>query len=94
MFPFALQPWEVEKALPRHLQTEVNLIGMEPHKLAIELAHKAAFRTGLGRSIYCSDIALKKINPDLLQVNRMRSPCLVHTEVHVNNGNVSVTSRN
>jgi len=63
----AFKPWEVEKALPRHLQTEVNLIGMKPHKLAIELAHKAAFRTGLGRSIYCSDIALKKINADLLQ---------------------------
>lgn len=61
------KPWEVEKAIPRHLQTEVNLIGTEPHKLAIELAHKAAFRSGLGRSIYCPDHALKKLNGDVMQ---------------------------
>ena len=67
-YPFTLQPWEVEKAIPRHLQTEVNLIGTEPHKLAIELAHKAAFRSGLGRSIYCPDHALKKLNGDVMQV--------------------------
>lgn len=39
----------------------------EPHKLAIELAHKAAFRTGLGRSIFCPTYALKKLHSDLLQ---------------------------
>jgi len=63
----AFKPWEVESALPRHLKTEVNLVAGEPHKLAIELAHKAAYRTGLGRSIYCPDFALGRLNSDMLQ---------------------------
>jgi len=63
----AFKPWEVEAALPRHLKTEVSLVASEPHKLAIELAHKAAFRTGLGRSIYCPPFALNRLNSDMLQ---------------------------
>jgi len=63
----AFKPWEVESALPRHLKTEMTMAAGEPHKLAIELAHKAAFRTGLGRSIFCPTYALKKLNSDLLQ---------------------------
>ena len=58
-----------EPSLPRHLKTEMTMAAGEPHKLAIELAHKAAFRTGLGRSIFCPTYALKKLNSDLLQVN-------------------------
>ena len=54
--------------MPRHLKTEVSLVASEPHKLAIELAHKAAFRTGLGRSIYCPPFALNRLNSDMLQV--------------------------
>jgi len=63
----AFKPWEVEAALPRHLKTEVSLIGTEPHKLAIELAHRAAYKTGLGRSIYSSEFGMKKLNADILQ---------------------------
>lgn len=63
----AFKPWEVEAALPRHLKTEVNLVAEEPHKLAIELAHKAAYRTGLGRSIYCPPFAITRLNSDMLQ---------------------------
>jgi len=63
----SFKPWEVEDALPRHLKTEMDVVAEEPHKLAIELAHKAAYRTGLGRSIYCPPFALKRLNADLLQ---------------------------
>merc|ERR1711872_139588 len=46
---------------------EATLYGVDilRNKLAIELAHKAAFRTGLGRSIFCPTYALKKLNSDL-----------------------------
>lgn len=63
----AFKPWEVPAAISRHLKTEVGLIGAEPNKIAIELAHKAAYRTGLGRSIYCAEHAIGKLNGDILQ---------------------------
>jgi len=61
------KPWEVEKALPDRLKKEMDQVAQNTQLLAIELAHKAAYRTGLGRSIYCPPFAFKKLNSDMLQ---------------------------
>ena len=65
---FRTQPWEVEKALPDRLKKEMDMVAQNSQLLTIELAHKAAYRSGLGRSMYCPPFAFKKLNSDLLQV--------------------------
>ena len=70
--PFRTQPWEVEKALPDRLKKEMDMVAQNSQLLAIELAHKAAYRSGLGRSMYCPPFAFKKLNSDVLQVRLTR----------------------
>jgi len=63
----AFKPWEVAEGLEHSLKQEMDMVAAEPHKLAVELAHKAAYRKGLGRSIYAPAHALKTLNSDILQ---------------------------
>jgi len=44
------KPWEVESTLPR---LKLELATRSPATAALELLHQAAFRSGLGQSLYC-----------------------------------------
>lgn len=46
----AFKPWELGDAMPR---MKVELAEVSPSSQALELLHLAAFRTGLGNSLYC-----------------------------------------
>ncbi|KAL0118008.1 hypothetical protein PUN28_008998 [Cardiocondyla obscurior] len=60
----AFKPWEISDQLPR-LRYELSMI---PETTRImELLHKAAFRTGLGYSLYSPKRQLGKINTETLQ---------------------------
>merc|ERR1711963_65261 len=45
------KPWEIARAAPR---IKLELANRSPATQAIELLHQAAFRSGLGNSLYCS----------------------------------------
>ena len=44
------KPWEVQRTLPR---MKLELATRSPATQAMELLHEAAFRSGLGNSLYC-----------------------------------------
>merc|ERR1712123_142092 len=46
----AFKPWEVERSIPR---MKLELASRSPATQAVELLHQAAFRGGLGNSLYC-----------------------------------------
>lgn len=46
------KPWEVQRTLPR---LKLELATRTPATQALELLHSAAFRSGLGNSLYCPD---------------------------------------
>merc|ERR1712123_196972 len=46
----AFKPWEVERSIPR---MKLELASRSPATEAVELLHQAAFRGGLGNSLYC-----------------------------------------
>ena len=46
------KPWEVQRTLPR---LKLELATRTPATKALELLHSAAFRSGLGNSLYCPD---------------------------------------
>jgi len=48
----AFKPWELHDTLPR---MSLELHNLAPETKALELLHSAAFRTGLGNSLYSSD---------------------------------------
>lgn len=47
------KPWEIEEQVSPRLATEVA--GLDGPLLANELLHKAAYREGLGNSLYSTD---------------------------------------
>merc|ERR1712130_724594 len=47
----AFKPWELERNLPR---MKLELATKNPAADAVELLHQAAFRSGLGNSLYCA----------------------------------------
>jgi len=47
----AFKPWELERSLPR---LKLELAQRSPASQVIELLHQAAFRSGLGNSLYCA----------------------------------------
>merc|ERR1712055_466083 len=47
----AFKPWELERATPN---IKLELASRSPATQAVELLHQAAFRTGLGNSLYCA----------------------------------------
>lgn len=58
------KPWEIEDSLPR---LKVELGQVSDQVLAIELLHKASFKTGLGNSIFCPSHQVGKISSETLQ---------------------------
>lgn len=55
LLPAQVAPWELSEVKQATLQQNASLDDVAGH---LELLHKAAYRTGLGNSMYCSDINL------------------------------------
>lgn len=60
----AFKPWEV-KATERRIREDLARVA--PDVRAIDLLHRAAFRTQLGNSIFCAKHHVGKISPECLQ---------------------------
>jgi len=58
------KPWEISDSLPR---LKVDLANVSDQLRAVEILHRAAFRTGLGNSIFCPDYQVGKISSETLQ---------------------------
>ncbi|XP_071446989.1 cytochrome b-c1 complex subunit 2, mitochondrial [Hetaerina americana] len=58
------KPWEISDNLPR---LKLDLARRTPHVMAVELLHKAAFRGGLGNSIYSPKYMVGRHNPEMLK---------------------------
>jgi ubiquinol-cytochrome c reductase core subunit 2 len=46
------KPWEISDNIPR---LKYELAGLSPYALLLDLLHRAAYRTGLGNSLFCPD---------------------------------------
>lgn len=58
------KPWEIEDSLPR---LKVDLANVSDQVRAVELLHRASFRSGLGNSIFCPKYQVGKISTETLQ---------------------------
>lgn len=58
------KPWELAENYPR---LKGDLARVTPQARAVDLLHRAAFRTGLGNSIFCAKHHVGKISPETLQ---------------------------
>lgn len=60
----AFKPWEILDDLPKRMT--INLEGLAPDVRAMELLHKAAYREGLGNSLFSAPHMVGKHSPILL----------------------------
>jgi len=60
----AFKPWELNDVLPR---MKLELAQVSPSSQALELLHLAAFRSGLGNSLYCATHRMGSHGPAQLQ---------------------------
>ncbi|CAO1300935.1 unnamed protein product [Diamesa hyperborea] len=58
------KPWEIEDCLPR---LKVDLANVSAQVRAVEMLHRAAYRTGLGNSMFCPKYRVGKISSETLQ---------------------------
>jgi ubiquinol-cytochrome c reductase core subunit 2 len=58
------KPWEIQDSIPR---VKVDLANVSQQVRAIELLHQAAFRSGLGNSLFCPEHKVGKISSETLQ---------------------------
>lgn len=58
------KPWELSDSLPR---LKVDLANVSDQVRAVELLHRAAYRNGLGNSIFCPEYQVGKISSETLQ---------------------------
>lgn len=58
------KPWEIQDNMVR---VKIDLANVTPQVKAVELLHQAAFRNGLGNSIFCPKHKLGKISSETLQ---------------------------
>ncbi|XP_077291251.1 ubiquinol-cytochrome c reductase core protein 2 [Arctopsyche grandis] len=58
------RPWELPEALNR---VKYEISGLAPQVRCLDLLHKAAYRRGLGNSIFCAPRQVGKISPESLQ---------------------------
>lgn len=61
----AFKPWEVNDYHPR-LKLDVALLGEQPHVMVLEHLHKAAYRNGLGNSLYTAKFRIGDHEPEML----------------------------
>lgn len=60
----SFKPWEVSDSLPR---LRVDVANISDQVRAVELLHRAAYRSGLGYSIFCPKHQIGKISNETLQ---------------------------
>lgn len=60
----AFKPWELERNLPR---MKLELATKNPAADAVEMLHQAAFRSGLGNSLFCAPHKVGSHSPAQLQ---------------------------
>eukprot|EP00088_Acartia_fossae_P002638 TRINITY_DN11094_c0_g1_i1.p1 TRINITY_DN11094_c0_g1~~TRINITY_DN11094_c0_g1_i1.p1 ORF type:complete len:457 (-),score=182.33 TRINITY_DN11094_c0_g1_i1:163-1503(-) len=60
----SFKPWELGDTLPR---MRVELGNVSPGTKALELLHQAAFRSGLGNSLFCAEHKVGSHNPEQMQ---------------------------
>lgn len=58
------KPWEISDSTPR---VKLDLANVSSQVRAVELLHQAAYRTGLGNSLFCPDHKVGKISSETLQ---------------------------
>lgn len=58
------KPWEIEDSIPR---LKVDLANVSDQIRAVEMLHRAAYRNGLGNSIFCPKHLVGKISSETLQ---------------------------
>jgi ubiquinol-cytochrome c reductase core subunit 2 len=58
------KPWEIADSTPR---VKIDLANVSDPVRAVELVHRAAYRTGLGNSIFCQKHKVGKISSEALQ---------------------------
>lgn len=58
------KPWEISDSTPR---VKVDLANVSDQVRAVELLHRAAYRTGLGNSLFIADHKIGKISSESLQ---------------------------
>lgn len=58
------KPWEIADSTPR---VQLDLANVSDQVRAVELVHRAAYRTGLGNSIFCQKHKVGKISSETLQ---------------------------
>lgn len=58
------KPWEIQDNLNR---VKIDLANVSDQVKAVELLHRAAYRTGLGNSIFCPKHKIGKISSETLQ---------------------------
>jgi ubiquinol-cytochrome c reductase core subunit 2 len=58
------KPWELSDNLPR---VKVEIANLSDEVKAVELLHRAAYRTGLGNSLYCPSYNVGKLSSETLQ---------------------------
>lgn len=68
------KPWEVTDELPR---LEYELASLPESTLVLELLHKAAYRTGLGYSLFAPKHQIGKINTETVSVAGLAKLCRV-----------------
>jgi len=59
----AFKPWELQDSVAR---VKTQATSVPPQVRAVELMHKAAFRSGLGNSIYIPKFQIGKLSPETL----------------------------
>lgn len=60
----SFKPWELSDSMPR---LRVDLANVSDQVRAVEMLHRAAFRTGLGNSIFCPKHLVGKVSSETLQ---------------------------
>ena len=60
----SFKPWELNDHLPIRMLEDIK--NMDMPTLALELLHKAAYRNGLGNSLYSPEFMVGKHDSDLL----------------------------
>ncbi|GAB0100242.1 cytochrome b-c1 complex subunit 2, mitochondrial [Sergentomyia squamirostris] len=58
------KPWELEENVPR---VRGDLARVTDQVRAVDLLHRAAFRSGLGNSLFCPDYNVGRLSPETLQ---------------------------
>uniref|UniRef100_U5EUK4 Putative microtubule associated complex n=1 Tax=Corethrella appendiculata TaxID=1370023 RepID=U5EUK4_9DIPT len=58
------KPWEISDSMPR---LQVDLARISDGARAVDMLNKAAYRTGLGNSLFCPKHHIGKISPEALQ---------------------------